>query len=332
MGTCLNLARDNHAAGKVAGARSGTVSSPALFTLAAVRKRYPNEARPILDVAALSLPRGRLVTVLGRSGSGKTTFLKLLGLLDPPYPVTADTRLVFHSARDAVDYDFSELYPARARFDPLFRRDARRARLRRNHFGFLFQEEHLLNQLSVSDNIGLPMLLKGVPAAVRTRRTALMLEALRLDEVTQGGRKSVFELSKGERQRVALLRALLHDPEVLFADEPTGNLDALNAEWIFRMFAFWIGLQAARTVIVVTHSTHLALNHSDSIVVFGKGWNYLTLDNVATRRREAERQGWLNVLLNADAPNEVEAARVALQRLHAELAEEPEDDGITAAG
>ncbi|HEY5788995.1 MAG TPA: ATP-binding cassette domain-containing protein [Gammaproteobacteria bacterium] len=304
----------------MSGSADASPPRPPLFTLSGVCKHFPNEARPVLDVGELELPRGRLVTVLGRSGSGKTTFLKLLGLLDPPYPLRRDTRLAFHSLRDGTDYDYAELYPGRARFDPLFRRDAARARLRRTHFGFLFQEEHLLNQLSVRDNIALPMLLRGVPAAERERRVELMLEALQLDVVTQRGAKSVFELSKGERQRVALLRALLHDPEVLFADEPTGNLDPLNAEWIFRMFAFWIGLHPERTVIVVTHSTHLALSHSQSIVVFGKGWNYLTLDNVPSRAREAERQGWLNVLMNADDPAAVGDAHARLQALHAGLA------------
>jgi len=306
--------------------------TPPLFRLAAVRKHYPNEARPVLDIPELLLPRGRQVTVLGRSGSGKTTFLKLLGLLDPPYPVSSETRLSFHSLRDECDYDYRELYPAQVLPDPLFARDAARARLRRNHFGFLFQEEHLLNQLSVRDNIALPMLLKGVPAAERERRIALMLEVLQLDAVTQGGAKSVFELSKGERQRVALLRALLHDPEVLFADEPTGNLDPLNAEWIFRMFAFWIGLHPQRTVIVVTHSTHLALNHSDSIVVFGKGWNYITLDNVASRRHEAERQGWLNVLMNADDVGHVVAARAELEALTGRLVADGEGGDDRATG
>lgn len=297
-----------------------------LFTLQNVRKKYPNEAYPVLDLEELSIPRGQLVTILGRSGCGKTTFLKLLSLLDQATDSRPETRFEFHSARSGRSYDYQSLYPARLTPDLFFRKDGLRAQLRRSHFGFLFQEEHLLNQLNVTSNIELPMLLKGIPTVPGREKIRVMLEVLKLDEVTQKGAKSVFELSKGERQRVALLRALLHDPEVLFADEPTGALDPLNSEWIFTVFAHWIDMHPARTVIVVTHSTHLALTHSQTIVVFTKERRQVTVPNVPSTYREAERSGLLTILMNADDPDELAASEERLLALHEEAVDRLNDD------
>jgi putative ABC transport system ATP-binding protein len=174
----------------------------------------------------LAVARGDYLAIMGPSGSGKSTLLNVIGLLDRP--TAGSYRL---SGTEVAGLD-----------------DDQRARLRREHIGFVFQVFHLIPRLTAAENVALPLVLAGVVPAERQRRVAAALAALGLAERADHRPE---QLSGGQRQRVAIARAMIMEPDLLLADEPTGNLDreagagvldtleALNARGV--------------TLLVVTH-------------------------------------------------------------------------------
>jgi len=192
------------------------------------------DGRPI-DVLVdcdLSVSRGEFVAVTGASGTGKSTLLHLLGALDRPSAGTV--------ALDGVDY-------ATCSAETL-------AALRNRKIGYVFQFHHLLRDFSALENVMLPQLIAGASPAEATRRAAELLGAVGLSArlTHQPGR-----LSGGEQQRVAVARALANAPALLLADEPSGNLDAGNADQLHGLFS-GLSRQYEAAVVVVTHNRLLA--------------------------------------------------------------------------
>jgi putative ABC transport system ATP-binding protein len=185
-------------------------------------------SRTIFDTLQLTLHPGEYVAITGESGVGKSTLLNLLAGLD-----TADAgRIVLDGA------DLAALS------------DDARTHLRRAHMGFVFQAFHVLPHLTVAGNVALPLLLLRVAAAEREQRTEAMLAAVGLGE---RGASFPRELSGGELQRVAVARALIHRPQLVLADEPTGNLDPERATEILALLRDTITRENA-IGILVTHS------------------------------------------------------------------------------
>jgi putative ABC transport system ATP-binding protein len=218
----------------------------ALIELVSVRKRYRfgDTAVNALDGIDLKVPRGAFLGVIGRSGSGKSTFLNVVGGLDRPSEGT-----VLVHGRALMGRTSDEL-----------------AGYRRQVIGFIFQSFNLIPHLTALENVALPLALAGVGFFER-RRTAQEL----LDKVGLGKRVShrPTELSGGERQRVAIARALANKPEMLLADEPTGNLDSRTAEEIMGMLR---ALHAEGcTIVLVTHDRERAERYCDRIVVLEDG-------------------------------------------------------------
>jgi putative ABC transport system ATP-binding protein len=187
-----------------------------------------SESAPVvraLDGVSLEIPEGAFVGVSGPSGSGKSTLLHLLAGLDEP---TAGRVLV-----DGVD---------------LADRSAReRTRLRRDRIGLVFQRFHLLPSLSARGNVALPMIERGIGKRRRRERATELLERVGLgDRITH----HPGALSGGEAQRVAVARALANDPDLLLADEPTGELDTATGARVLRLLA---DLAGDRTVVVASH-------------------------------------------------------------------------------
>jgi ABC-type lipoprotein export system ATPase subunit len=183
----------------------------------------------VLDGADLDVERGELVSIVGRSGSGKSTLLHLIGGLERP---------------DAGSIEVAG--------EPVHRMGERAlGRLRARRVGFVFQFFHLVPELTGEDNVVLPARLPGAPAGGR-RRAAALIEELGLGEVADS---LPHTLSGGEQQRFAIARALVNDPVVLLADEPTGNLDQAAAEQVVELLAG----AAARgcAVVVVTHDAEI---------------------------------------------------------------------------
>jgi putative ABC transport system ATP-binding protein len=178
----------------------------------------------------LRIDAGEYVAVMGPSGSGKSTLLNLIGPLDRP---TAGT---YHlEGRDVTTLSSVE-----------------QAHVRSTRIGFVFQSFHLVPRLTAAENIALPMMLSGIPAAERARRVAQALDDYGLKD-RAGHRPD--QLSGGQRQRVAIARATIMQPALILADEPTGNLDRHTGDEVVRLLE---GLNARGvTLIVVTHDAAL---------------------------------------------------------------------------
>lgn len=196
---------------------------------------------PALRGADVSVAAGELLAVMGPSGSGKSTLLHCLaGILVP---------------------DAGEVLLAGARIDT--RREADRSELRRRRFGFVFQFGQLVPELTAEENVALPLLLNGVGRAEALRRARGWFD--RLDMAGMAGRRS-GELSGGQAQRVALARGLVAEPDVVFADEPTGSLDSLAGEQVMELLVGAARDQGS-TVVLVTHDPRVAAYADREIIV-----------------------------------------------------------------
>jgi putative ABC transport system ATP-binding protein len=198
-------------------------------------------ATPALQGADIGLARGEIVAVMGPSGSGKTTLLHCLaGILTP---------------------SSGEIRFAGERIDTLG--ETERSRLRRERFGFVFQFGQLVPELTVEENVALPLLLGGTRRAAAVAAAGEWLTRLGLDGL---GRRRSGELSGGQAQRVALARGLVASPEVLFADEPTGSLDSLTGEQVMDLLVASARDQGT-TVVLVTHEPRVAAYADREVVV-----------------------------------------------------------------
>ena len=196
---------------------------------------------PALRGASLSVRRGEIVAVMGPSGSGKSTLLHCLaGIL------VADQGEVFYGGQ---------------RLDQLS--DDRRSALRRDRFGFVFQSGQLVPELMAEENVALPLLLSGTRRGTALTAARKWFGALGLDGLEQ--RRS-GELSGGQAQRVALARGLVTEPEVLFADEPTGSLDSVSGELVMDLLTAAVG-EHGTTVVLVTHDARVAAYADREVVV-----------------------------------------------------------------
>ena len=180
---------------------------------------------------SLAIPRGSLVALVGRSGSGKTTLLNCIGGLDEP---TAGRVVV-----DGIDVTAL--------------RERERTLLRRDRLAFVFQTFGLLPALSAAENIGLPLRLRGTPAAAREERIAQLLDLVGLSAHAE---QRPGELSGGQQQRVAIARALANSPRLLIADEPTGQLDAETGASVMALLQRVVRAEGA-TAIISTHDASL---------------------------------------------------------------------------
>jgi len=214
-----------------------------MIRLNKVSKTYRTDKVETLAVKEVDLhvKRGEFVAMMGPSGCGKSTLLNLIGLLDRPGQGSIEVEGI-----------------------PITRyRDRQVAKLRNSTFGFIFQSFHLIPDLRVIDNVELPLLYRSMPAGERRR---LAREAL--EKVGLGARMDHFpnQLSGGQQQRVAIARAIVGQPQVLLADEPTGNLDSkMGAE----VMDILLKLNAeGTTVVMVTHDEHEARRTSRIVRVF----------------------------------------------------------------
>jgi putative ABC transport system ATP-binding protein len=180
-----------------------------------------------LSHVSVSVKQGEFLAIMGPSGCGKSTLLNILGLLDSP----SEGRLFFLG---------EEVGRASERKLTL---------LRRAHVGFIFQNFNLIDDLTIEENVEVALIYRGAGAAERRRRSAAALERVGLPH---RARHLPQQLSGGQQQRVAVARALVGDPQLILADEPTGNLDSANGDAVLGMLAEVAA--AGTTVVMVTHS------------------------------------------------------------------------------
>ena len=185
-----------------------------------------------LEGAELVVDRGEIVAIMGPSGSGKSTLLYVLaGILRP---------------------DRGEVYLGDRRLDTMG--DAARSRLRLRAFGFVLQFGDLVPELSLRENVELPLRLVGVPKVEARRRAVSLLREL---EVHEHADRRPGQVSRGQAQRAAVARALVHGPRVLFADEPTGSLDSVAGELVLDALT-GLARREGSTVVLVTHESRVA--------------------------------------------------------------------------
>jgi putative ABC transport system ATP-binding protein len=211
---------------------SGRLAPRTVLEVVDVHKEYPTTP-PVraLRGVSFSVAEGELVSVVGPSGSGKSTLLHLMGTLDRP--TSGDIVVAGHRVSELSDRDLSAL--------------------RAHHIGFVFQQFHLLSSLSTLDNVAEGLLYTGRP--LRERRELAEIALLR---VGMGHRldQAASKLSGGEMQRVATARALVGNPSIVLADEPTGNLDTRNSDAIVELIEELNG--AGATIVVITHNREMA--------------------------------------------------------------------------
>ena len=195
---------------------------------------------------SFTVEQGEYVAIMGESGSGKTTLLNILAALDTP---TAGT----------VRLDGRDLSAVK---------EADAAAFRRDHLGFVFQEFNLLDTFSLEDNIYLPLVLAGKPYSEMRDRLRPLAEQLGITELLK---KYPYEVSGGQKQRAAVARALITEPEIILADEPTGALDSKASDSLLRLFA---EINArGQTIVMVTHSVKAA-SHAGRVLFLRDGQVY----------------------------------------------------------
>ena len=200
---------------------------------------------PVLNGVDLSVAKGEWVALLGASGSGKTTLLNILGLLEKPDDGTVEIG-------GEMIFDFGR---------------TRKARFLRNRIGFIFQAFHLLPELSVFENIKLPGMLSSCFGKQLDERVRDLAEKAGLSHRIN---HRPNELSGGEQQRVAIIRSMVNSPELILADEPTGNLDSATGREILEIFQDLRRSEELRTIIMVTHNRDVA-SIADRIVTLKDG-------------------------------------------------------------
>ena len=200
-----------------------------LIRLSGIKKTVGSEQ--ILKGIDLEVYEGEFVSIIGASGSGKSSLLYILGLLDKP----TEGEVFFEDEK--IDYS----------------NDKRLSYLRNSKLGFVFQFHYLVQELSLLDNVILPAIKKGVPIKEARERAMVLLERLGLKGKEN---RKPYEISGGEMQRTAIARALINQPKVLLADEPTGNLDSTNTQRVMDIFKEINKSQT--TIVMVTHEIDLA--------------------------------------------------------------------------
>lgn len=215
----------------------GEQNSRAQIELREVSKAYARHA--VLDRVSLQIGRSEFVAVIGRSGSGKSTLLKLVGGLEAP-----DQGQVWHGTRELGRLT-----------------ETARAHFRRKSLGFVFQFFNLIPTLTVEENVALPLALNGHSRVEIKPRMASLLAELGVADCAS---RFPEQLSGGEQQRVAIARALIHNPELVIADEPTGNLDRETASHVLTVLEQGCR-ERGTTLIVATHSREVAA-HADRLL------------------------------------------------------------------
>ena len=217
-----------------------------LFKLENVRKIYPmgDERIVALDDISLEFHKGQIYCLLGTSGSGKSTLLNLIAGLEKP-----TSGSIFFKGLPLENLTEAQL-----------------AIYRQRYVGFVFQSYNLLPALTALENVTLPLIFRRVPKKLRSQKAKEMLAAVGLGD---RGRHKPSELSGGQQQRVSIARAFVNNPEVIFADEPTGNLDTKTTLEMMNLIT-GIARQHNQTLLIVTHDLEIA-DYADQIIKIKDG-------------------------------------------------------------
>ena len=224
-------------------ATAATGATPALIKLEGIKKVFLTDEVETHALSGIHLDifKGEFVSIAGPSGCGKSTLLSILGLLDSP----SDGKYILNG-QAVENITLSD-----------------RARIRNREIGFIFQSFNLIGDLTVYENVELPLTYRGMPAAERKQRT---VEALERVGMGHRAKHLPSQLSGGQQQRVAVARALAGSPSVLLADEPTGNLDSKNGDAVMELLRDLH--RAGSTIVMVTHDARFARSADRTVHLF----------------------------------------------------------------
>ncbi|MDR3272060.1 MAG: ABC transporter ATP-binding protein [Flavobacteriaceae bacterium] len=191
----------------------------------------------VLKGVSLHVQKGEIVAIMGESGAGKSTLLQIIGTLDMP-----TLPLKYHSIIEIDDLPITQL------------KDRELSHFRNKNIGFIFQFHQLLPEFTALENVMIPGMIGGKSKSILEKRAKELLDFLKLSHRLE---HKPTQLSGGEQQRVAVARALMNEPKIILADEPSGNLDSKNAEDLHHLF-YDLRREFDQTFIIVTHNAHLA--------------------------------------------------------------------------
>lgn len=218
-----------------------------ILEISDICKNYSESKRNFTEVIrhmSFGIEKGKYYSVMGKSGCGKTTLLKLLGGIERP-----SSGKIYFKNKEISTMDGNEL-----------------ADYKRCHIGFIYQDYRLLNNLTVEENIILPLTLDEKDMTISKKKVKEICTKMDIDHLMK---RYPIDLSGGEKQRVAICRALINDPEIILADEPTGNLDSKSAAVIVSIFKE-IHEEMKKTLIMVTHDPQMA-SYSEEVLLLKDG-------------------------------------------------------------
>ena len=232
----------------------------------AYERANDKEPKLALDVESLQIPQGEIIFIVGQSGCGKSTILESLGLMSNTIKPGTDSKFMFYpNEEESIDYTTIWTKPN------LFL-----SRLRLEHFSFIFQQTNLMRSFNIYENIAMTLMLQGAANYQTLAATTRVLEEVGLEDFIikkDGGldkNSKVFSLpteaSGGQRQRMAFARAIIAKFDVLFCDEPTGNLDAYTADRLISYLQNEMRKKINATAIIVSHDLPLAMKYGDRII------------------------------------------------------------------
>lgn len=254
------------------------MKSQSLLDIKNICCRYPN-GKVVLEVADFHLDVGEVVFLLGPSGIGKSTFIEAIGLINNT-GVKRENAEVFYTSSSGQRTDIFNLWQNKQEELESFRRE---------HFSFIFQNNYLMPNLTSGENMMMTLLLKGESEDKALKKIKELMQVVKLKEDILD--KNIFNVSGGQKQRLAFVRAIASPFEVLIGDEPTGNLDAITADALMKFTRDAI-IANRKSAVFVSHDIQLALNYADRIYLLvpqGEGDNtvgHLNASNMLIRQSD----------------------------------------------
>lgn len=248
-----------------------------VFDLKNVKCSY-NGNKPVLEVDSLQIARGKMTILLGVSGAGKSTLLETLGLMNNT--ILPGSEIVFHSKNE--DFIFNNIWQKSENVLSAIRND---------HFSFIFQNTNLMPNFTAYENVAVTQLLQGASMQKSMDKVRHYMDLMGLSEVSL--LKKTYELAGGQKQRLAFVRAITPEFDVLFADEPTGNLDRKNAREVMNLLKTEV-TGKNKSAIIVTHDIVLAEEFADQIIIIDKQNGVGQINHKNVFNKESEELGWTN--------------------------------------